>query len=657
MYIQVKLLNGYRQALWYKIPLNWQYPITIGTVLRVPLRNQIVPAIVILQQKQSPKTSFAIKEVNAPELFPTDHNYFTFIKRLSAYYQFEPVHCIKRIAHFLHKKTKKNLSLETVTHYENKINVQLTQEQQNVCDFIKPHIDNPIFSPTVLHGVTGSGKTEVYKQLIMHAHKYNKTTILLLPEVTLAIAFEKRLWQELGGVISIFGFHSGCTPKEKRLLWQHVLTEKPILIIGVHLPVLLPISNLGLIIIDEEHDVGYQEKKHPKINSKDAAIIRARMYNIPILFGSATPSLQTLYNVKKRGWHFFQLKKRFSGAFPKIVTTLLTDKKQRKQFWISQVLYRAIKDRIAKKEQVIIFINRRGFSFFVQCKMCSFTFTCSACSVSLTLHKNNTLICHYCGINRGLPKTCPECKADEDNFLKKGIGTQQVVTILQKLFPQAQTARADLDTTIKKKKWEQTLHEFMQGNIDILVGTQTITKGYDFPNVTLVGILWADLNVHFPFFNAAETTLQQLIQVAGRAGRKKDESTVIVQTMGDHPVFSYLNEINYLSFYRIELEKRALLGYPPCKRLAEIEIKSPDEAIIEKESFQIAAQLRILKRQKNMQVQILGPAKPPVHKIKHTYVRKMYLKSGSMHDLIILFQSIKTSNYTSSIFFVPNPSR
>ena len=655
MFIQVKLLNGFQRPLWYRIPDRLQQANLQGTIVQVPLRNRIVPAVVIDQKNQAPKVSFAIKEIIAVEPFPSDKHYSNFITQLGKYHQIEPIHFIKRMRQFLKQKEVKPQSTNNINKLAGTVTrVSLTHEQQAVYNFIQPHITQNNYTHKVLHGVTGSGKTEVYKNLITHTINLNKNALLLLPEVTLAIAFEKRIRTELENSITICGFHSATSPKEKRLLWQYLLEKKPILIIGVHLPILLPIANLGLIIIDEEHDVGYQEKKHPKINSKEAAIWRAKLHNIPIVLGSATPSIATLYNVKTRGWHFFQLKKRFAGNLPTIHTVLLTDKKQRKNFWISRQLQDAIKNRLAKKEQVIIFLNRRGFSFFVQCKQCSFIFTCTSCSVSLTLHKNNMLTCHYCGSCLQQPSYCPSCKADESNLLKKGIGTQQVVSILEQLFPHAHIARADLDTTVKKKQWQQTMQNFIAGTIDILVGTQTITKGYDFPNVTLVGVLWADLNLNFPIFNAAETTLQQLIQVAGRAGRQHKQSTVIVQAMSDHKIFAYLNETDYLKFYHDELFTRKEIGYPPCKRLVEIELKHTDETIIEREAHDITMAL-FTHAKEYQEIQVLGPAKPPVHKIKNTFARKIYIKGVNMNDMIALFNYIDKKNYASSIFFTPNP--
>jgi primosomal protein N' (replication factor Y) len=627
-----------------------------NTIIQVPLRNQIVPAVVISEFEHHPNVPFEIKELSGIEPFPPDIHYLPFIQKLSTYYQLEQLHFIKRIKKFLAQEEvnervpKNNSAIE----YKTKL-VTLTPEQKTVVDFLLPHIAQNKFMPTVLHGVTGSGKTEVYKELIKQAIAHNKTALLLLPEVTLATTFAHRLRAELPEEITIHSFHSAVSPKEKRHLWQSLVEQKPLLIIGVHLPVLLPISNLGVIIVDEEHEVGYQEKKHPKINSKEAALMRAQLHNIPILLGSATPSMQTLYNVKTRNWHFFELKKRFAGSFPTVRTVLLSDKKQRKNFWISQILLKAIEDRLCKKEQTIIFLNRRGFSFFVQCKACSFIFACNTCSVSLTLHAHNQLSCHYCDFAMVLPPKCTKCAAHEEQFLKKGIGTQQVVSILNTLFPTARIARADLDTTTNKKKWQQTIQEFEHGELDILVGTQTITKGYHFPYVTLVGILWADLNLHFPIYNAGEITLQQLIQVAGRAGRQKDGSEVIVQAMGEHQIFQFLNEVDYPKFYDAELAVRQELSYPPCGRLAEIELKHTDEETIEREAQTIAAQLFAECLQGTVSARVLGPAKPPVHKVKNWFSRKIYIKSPQMGDIIRLYQMIDQRKFTSFIYFTPNP--
>jgi len=654
MIIQVKLLNGFPEPLLYSIPISWNNDQLIGTLVRVPLKDRTVSAMVIDQFAHLPSNiSYVVKDAIAQEPLPDDKQYSAYIAQLARYYQLDKVYLLKRLAHFLlQKEAGPEVTTQMDSHSHQ--SVILTHEQQKVVDFVSPFIYSPAFTPTLVHGVTGSGKTEIYKQLICQAITNNKTVVLLLPEVSLAQQFEKILTAQLPSHITVAGFHSGTSAKEKKALWQQLLIKKPLLIIGVHLPVLLPIGNLGLIVVDEEHEIGYQEKKHPKINTKEAALMRAQHSGIPIVLGSATPSIGSLYNVKHRGWHFFQLTRRFAGNFPTVSTVILKDHKQRKNFWISNPLHKAIADRLEKKEQIIIFINRRGYSFFVQCKACSYVFECSSCSVSLTFHEPNILTCHYCAHTKKLPSACTGCKASEDNFLKKGIGTQQAVTILQKLFPQARIARADMDVTAKKKVWKQIVTDFEQHNLDILVGTQTITKGYHFPKVTLVGILWADLNLHFPIYNASETTLQQLIQVAGRAGRQSSHSDVIVQTMVDHPVFEYLNEIDYTRYYEQEINHRLELGYPPCARFVEIELKHANETVIEFESQRLTEQLTDLAIA-HENVFVLGPAKPPIYKIKSLQSRKIYIKAPSAAVINNMYGQINKKSYKSLLFFTPNP--
>jgi primosomal protein N' (replication factor Y) len=637
-----------------------------------PVRNRIIAALVVDEYKTKPyNLTFELKDIHGIEPLPADKYYLPFLKNLADYYQIEALHFIKRIHHFLiDKKSEETLRYifedkntqgewgkeENVTLKEQDplhSSVTLTDEQKKVCDFIVPHIGKK-YTPTLLHGVTGSGKTEVYKNLFLHALSQNQTSLLLLPEVTLAIAFENRLKNELPNV-PIYGFHSGKTPKEKKTIWNNLSTQTAMIIIGVHLPILLPIPNLGIIVVDEEHETGYQEKKHPKINSKEAAIIRAQCTKIPIILGSATPSISTLHNVKTKKWTFFQLKQRFSGTLPTVNVVSLTENKNRKQFWITKELEALIKNRLAQREQTIIFINRRGFSFFVQCKNCTLIFSCTDCSVSLTLHEDDRLVCHYCGISQVLPPKCPSCKGHANDFLKKGIGTQKVVTILEKMFPDAKIARADMDTTTKKRVWQQTIADMTSGAIDILVGTQTITKGFHFPNVTLVGVLWADLHLGFPIYNAAETALQQLIQVAGRAGRDHKHGIVIIQTMAEHELFKHLNEIDYLKFYASEMDIRTELHYPPAGRFAELELKHINEKKLEADAHNLIDQLYAYVTKTNIEVKILGPAKPPVSKIKSIHSRKIYLKGESFSDIIQVYKIVEKKKYSSSIYFTPNP--
>ncbi|KKP35982.1 MAG: Primosomal protein N' [candidate division TM6 bacterium GW2011_GWF2_32_72] len=661
MLIEVKLLKGFSEKLIYKVPEDWDTNDIEGKIVKVPLKQMVLPAIVTNKFDSHPnEKTFKIRNAIEIENFPHDANYDSLIKKLSVYYQIEELHFIKRIRQFMIQKEAKEIDvIQHAALSQNNLQktsvVQLTQEQQDVVDFVVPFIKKPKYLPTLVHGVTGSGKTEIYKRLILTAIEQNKSAILLLPEVTLATNFENILREQLPSNVEIFGFHSSTTIKQKQILWQNLLKEKPILIIGVHLPTLLPIANLGLIIVDEEHEAGFQEKKHPKLNSKEVALLKAQENKIPIILGSATPSITSLYNTAERGWKLFKLHKRFGGSFPNIKIINLKDKKQRRNFWISQELENEIKIKLQKKEQVIIFLNRRGFSFFVQCKLCGFIFECPNCSVSLTLHNDNNLNCHYCEHQKIFENKCPKCPAKEQDLIKKGIGTQQVVTILEKLFPQAKIARADMDTTTKKALWKKTLEDFKSGEINILVGTQSITKGFHFPKVTLVGILWSDLNLHFPIYNAAETCLQQLIQVAGRAGRQSQESTVIAQVMSEHSIFNHLNEQHYLNFYELELEKRKMVSYPPFIRLAELELKSTNEKILEYDAQQVATKLRSICQEKKLDIFILGPAKPPIYKLNNSYSRKIYIKSKDIQEIFLLVQFAQNIKLKSQIFFTPNP--
>jgi len=672
MYLLVRLLKGFPKPLTYKIPAHLKNKNLVGQVIKVPLKDKILPALVIGKQTKKPKDcSYKIKEAIELEKFPNDPNYYEFIKKISDFYFTKPLLFHQRIRNFLLKPIAINKRSHPFDYAQgerqsnknsfNKIN--LTKEQQDVVNYMQKFIVEPKYVPTLLHGVTGSGKTEIYKKLIIKAFENNKTIILLLPEVTLSLQFQNLLKKQLPPNIPILGFHSASKEKEKKELWNFLLLNKPMLIVGVHLPILLPMSNLGLIIVDEEHETGFQEKKHPKINSKEMAIWRANFYKIPILLGSATPSLNSLYNVKKNDWKFFKLKNRFSGQFPKITQVSLNFKnqKRRKNFWVSNELQDAIKQRLEKKEQIIIYINRRGFSFFVQCKRCGFIFQCPNCSVSLTLHTKKTpqnkiyneLMCHYCDYKIIYPTHCPECKTEEKNLLKKGIGTQQAVKILNELFPQAKIERADLDTTSKKRLWQNTVEAFEKGEIDILVGTQAITKGYHFPNVTLVGILWADLNLHFPVFNATETTLQKLIQVAGRTGRGEKESTVIVQTMQDHEIFNFLDEKKYLQFCDGELQIRNSINYPPFVRLIQVELKNTDSNKLDIDAEKLVSLLHETNKKQNLNLQVLGPSRPIVYKIQKTESRQIFIKSKTFKQINLLFKEINIENFDSSIFIVP----
>jgi len=656
MYMHVRLLNGFSEQLVYAVPAAWPTDDLVGSLVRVPLKQKSVTALVEHISAAKPAVSFEIKQGLAIESMPNDPIHRSFIHELATYYQVRPSYLLKRLQLFIAQKETQSIQSEIVL-LEQPIfkDVRLTDEQQKAFDTFKSCLSQHDYFATLLHGVTGSGKTEIYKKIIRLFYERQKTVLFLLPEVSLAVRFHHILRAQLPESIPLFSFHSATSKPEKRALWAALLAEKPILLIGVHLPILLPLPKLGCIIIDEEHDTGFQEKKHPRINTKEAAIRRAHMLGIPIILGSATPSLSSLYNVAHRGWHKVSLLKRYAGTFPTVHVERLQEGLPRTCFWITKRLQNAIAARLERKEQTIIFINRRGYSFFVQCSACGVIVTCNNCSVSLTLHENEKLHCHYCEYTALAPTSCSKCSASKDKLLKKGIGTQQAVSLLKGLFPTARIERADQDVTVQKKKWQETVQGMLLGEIDILVGTQTVTKGYHFPQVTLVGVLWADLQFNFPLYNAGEVALAQLIQVAGRAGRYHNNSEVVVQTIAEHRLFEYLSEEQYPNFYADEMALRQLVGYPPYMRLMEIELKHTNEEALERESHQLAQQLRCIIEHKGYSVQVLGPAKPPIYKIKNWHTRKMYLKAKNMELLLHLMRGIAKNKFTSFIYATPNP--
>lgn len=667
MYCIVRIFNGFDRPLTYAVPQQWQDEAAIGKIVKVPLLKRTERGMIVAIQATIDPCSYTIRDIYAIEPMPHDDRYYHWIEHVSTYYATDPWKLYQRFFSF--KTIRKHTPVETIgpsniTTDDVPCAWQLTQEQDAIVQRLTPFIHNPCYRPALLHGVTGSGKTLVYYALLKQALGAGKTALLLLPEVSLAMTLANMLRTLGKETVQVYEYHYAISAAQKNALWRAIIAGNPIIIVGVRLPIFLPLTNLGLIIVDEEHDTGFQESSHPRINTKEVALLRAQHYKIPILLGSATPSLSSLYLAQQRSWDFFQLLQRFSGAFPRIThAPLLIPRKKEPEalpesFWISNALREAIALRLAHKEQVIIFLNRRGLHRFMQCIDCTSILRCNACSVSLTLHTKDRLYCHYCGSQQGVPAHCPTC-GTINSFLKKGIGTQRIVEVLRSMFPLARIARADIDSKKEQKQWDKTIVAMQEGAIDILVGTQMITKGYHFPRVTLVGIVWAESNLSMPFYTAAESTLQQLLQVAGRAGRASDSSEVIVQSYIKHPLFSYLNEPNYQQFYTYELSQRREPCYPPFIRLSEIELQHTNEQQLDTDTQQALRQARALIHDNKWDIQLLGPALPPVHRIKHVSLRRMYIKGESITVHLQLFHTLKNmfaeNSKASRIFFTPNP--
>jgi len=611
MYVQVRLLKGYTQQLLYCVPAPLQSGLAEGSIVGVTLRGKPQLGVVVEVLKSKPAVAYAVHEVTAVHQLPQDALFHEFLSSLARLYFTDVVSLYARLRHFSFVEEGAEEPLWSA--FSQPLPVTLTDEQQLVVEEMSAAIDKGQYAPALLQGVTGSGKTEVYRKLIERALALGKTVLFLCPEVGLARHMSGVLTTYFGESI-VFGWHSAVGRSERLQVLQAAMQKRAMVVVGVHLPVLLPLANLGFIVVDEEHDLGYEEKQTPHINSKHAALLRAKQYNVPIILGSATPSVATLHNAQQQKWRHYFLTKRFGGSFPSIEHVLLGKDKKRPNFWVSREFLAALENSIFQGHQAIVYLNRRGYGFFLQCNACGFIPECKECAVSLTLHHDEhaggyerMLECHYCTARKPAPRSCESCGASIDRSKSRGIGTQQMVEVLQKLLPQARIARADADVSKRKKSWEDTMQRFAAGEIDVLVGTQIITKGFHFPNVALVCIVWADSSVHFPVYNAHEVALQQIIQVAGRAGRASVPGRVIVQSFEDHPLFSFVSEEKYPLFCRQELESRQEFGYPPFVRLATVEVCHEDEQQAAQDAATIKAAILSAEREG---VEVLGPARP-----------------------------------------------
>lgn len=477
---------------------------------------------------------------------------------------------------------------------------------------------------TLLHGVTSSGKTEIYIQLIKKTIEEGKQVLYLLPEIALTTQITNRLKTVFGNKLVVY--HSKFNDNERAETWNNLLKdENTQIVLGARSAVFLPFRNLGLVIVDEEHEGSYkQQEPAPRYNARNASIVLAGMYSAKVLLGTATPSVETYYNASNGRYGLVELTRRHEDIeLPHIETVNIKELRRKKQMksFLSPPLKEKIDTALLNNKQIILFQNRRGFASMLECKSCSWTPHCAHCDVSLTYHKGQRMmVCHYCGATYSVPTECPECKTPTLDVL--GYGTERVEEEVSEIFPQASVARMDLDTTRGKKAYEHIISKFEENKTNILIGTQMVSKGLDFDNVSVVGILNADNLLNYPDFRAYEKAFQLMIQVSGRAGRKNKRGLVMLQTSHpSHPLISYVRQNNYQSFYQMQLEERKLFRYPPFFRLINIVIRGRDEAIVEGAATLFAQQLRL-----SFGERVLGPGKPPVSRVQSLYIRNILLK-------------------------------
>ncbi len=490
--------------------------------------------------------------------------------------------------------------------------------------------------PVLLHGVTGSGKTEIYIELIRETLKTDKQVLMLIPEIALTTQLITRLRAVFGELVGVY--HSRFSENERVEIWNNVLRQNDIthdtvsqkqpaykIILGARSCLFLPYPSLGLVIIDEEHDNSFkQHDPSPRYHARDAALYLAGIHGANVLLGSATPSVESYYNTQQGKYRLVNLDSQFvkgGGTTVELCDITYFNNSGQMKASLTPPLFDAIEKALAKKEQIILFQNRRGFAPYTECRACGHVPHCVQCDVSLIYHKNRQkLVCHYCGYSVSPPKTCAACGSNQLHY--KGMGTEKIEEDIEVLFPKAKTARMDLDSTRSKYAYKQLIDDFEGGNIDILIGTQMVTKGLDFNNVSVVGILNADSLLNFPDFRSFEKAYQLITQVRGRAGRSKNMGQVFVQTtQTDHKVISYVKENNYKQFFEDTLAERKQYNYPPFSRLFELNLISRDVNEVNHLSAELFNLLKV-----QFGDNLLGPEFPLISKIKNQYYKRILIK-------------------------------
>lgn len=505
-----------------------------------------------------------------------------------------------------------------------KNNITLNDEQKKVIDSVELNK----FKPYLLHGVTGSGKTEVYMNIIEKVLKEKKEAIVLVPEISLTPQLVNVFKKRFGDDIAIL--HSGLSNGEKYDEWRKIERKEVSVVIGARSAIFAPFTNLGIIIIDEEHSSTYKQENNPKYSAIDIALWRSKKYDIPLILGSATPSIESYTRALQNIYTLLTLPNRVNNNYPKTILIDMKEEIKKGNRIISRDLDNKIKDRLEKNEQIIILLNRRGYTTVTTCKNCGYTDNCPHCDIPLTFHKtSNMMRCHYCGYAHKMITICPECKSDNINNF--GMGTEKLESILNEKY-NARIIRMDQDTTSNKGSHEKIINEFREHKYDILIGTQMIAKGLDFPNVTLVGVINGDASLNIPDFRSAERTYQLLNQVAGRSGRGNKPGEVIIQGFNiDH--YSIVKACNndYLGFYNEELNIRKTLKYSPYYNLCLIKIKSKNYNEVSTESNKIVNHLKSKKLNNTI---ILGPTPSIIPKINDIYNMQIIIKFKNTNDLM-----------------------
>ncbi|GLC87458.1 primosomal protein N' [Lysinibacillus piscis] len=540
----------------------------------------------------------------------------------------------KEVAHYTQEEVYRDPFTKDVTRTQS---LQLTAEQHVVLKAISEAMEEQVAKTFLVQGVTGSGKTEVYLQAIQKVLNEGKQAIMLVPEIALTPQMTERFRSRFGELVAVM--HSGLSVGEKYDEWRKIQQGKVSVVVGARSAIFAPFTNLGLIILDEEHESTYKQEDSPRYHARDVAIWRSVYYQCPVILGSATPALESFARAKKGVYTLLTLKQRaLQQALPTVFIADMREELQKgNRSMFSQQLVEAIRIRLMKQEQMVLFLNRRGYSSFVLCRDCGTVVQCPNCDISLTYHRTTEkLKCHYCGYEERVPQICPQCQSDHIRYF--GTGTQKVEEEIYKLFPEARVLRMDVDTTAQKGAHETILQAFGEGQADILLGTQMIAKGLDFPNITLVGVLSADTSLHLPDYRAAERTFQLLTQVSGRAGRHDKPGEVIVQSYTpDHYAIELAKTQDYEPFYEREMFLRRRFSYPPYYFVTLIQITHEDVMMAAEYAGRAADWLQANLSQ---QTAIIGPTAASISRLQNRYRYQCLIKYKIEPNLINVLQRL-----------------
>lgn len=512
--------------------------------------------------------------------------------------------------------------------------ILLNEEQRQIAEDFCSRYDRGDRAPSLIYGITGSGKTEVYMEMISHVLKQGRQVIVLIPEISLTYQTVMRFYRRFGSCISVM--HSRLSAGERWDQYERARQGETQVMIGARSALFTDFPDLGLIIMDEEHEGAYKSESTPRYHAREVAEKLAGMRDAAFVMGSATPSLEAYTRAREGIYRLYTLKNR-AGEGSVLAAAEVVDLRKEMEAGnksiFSRRLQELIRDRLEKKEQVMLFMNRRGYSSFVSCRSCGEAVKCPHCDVTLTLHNKTRLVCHYCGYTVPLPKKCPSCGSPY--LAGFGTGTQKIEELTKAMFPQARVLRMDLDTTSKRGGHQEILSAFAKGEADILIGTQMIVKGHDFPGVTLVGILAADASLYAPDYRSGERTFQLLVQAAGRAGRGKKPGTAVIQTYTpEHYVVKASAVQDYLEFYRQEMGYRKLMKYPPAAHMLSIQIGGKEEELT---AHMTEAVAEAVGRRFGQQAELIGPVFAPVYKVNDIYRKILYIKQEN-YDILIRIQ-------------------